>query len=222
MEASAIEAPHARKKVDKDNSDHMHPSFSSDYAFMNSKNDEDKLTLYIVRERKSNHIFSTVVPRKGVSETDVAVDFMLDCTAEFGYAHHTIYLKNDQEPAIQSVIQGVINGRAAPTLLEESPVGSSQSNGAIEGAVSTAERGIRRLRLALENKYRVQIPVSHQVVPWLVLHAGFTHNRFQIGHDGKVPYSRIRGKMFDKSLCEFAECVPVSYTHLTLPTNREV
>ena len=93
MQASAIEAPHARKKVDKDNSDHIYPSLSSDYAFMNNKNNEDKLTLYIIRERKSNHIFSTVVPRKGASETDVAVNCMLDWIAELGYSHHTVFFE---------------------------------------------------------------------------------------------------------------------------------
>ena len=147
---------------------------------MGSKDNENKITLFVVKERKSNSIFVTVVPRKGLSETEFAIDFLLDCIAELGYAHHTVYLKNDQEPALQSVIQGVINGRAAPTLLEESPVGSSQSNGDIEGAASTAERGIRRLRLALERNCKVKIPFDHSVVPWLVLHAGFVHNRFQV------------------------------------------
>merc|ERR1711879_1035044 len=108
---------------------------------------------------------------------------MFDCIAELGLAHHTSYLNNDQGLALQSVIQGVINGRAAPTLLEESPVGSSRSNGDIEGAVSTAERGIRRLRLALESNYKVKVPLDHSVVPWLVLHAGFVHNRFQVDDD---------------------------------------
>ena len=41
----------------------------------------------------------------------------------------------------------------------------------------------------------------------VIIHAGFVHNRFQTGHDGKTPHSRIRGKPFEKSLCEFGECV---------------
>ena len=174
---------------------------------MGTKGGDDKLTLYIVKEHKSKHIFSTVVPRKGVSETDVAVDFMLNCIAELGFANYTIYLKNDQEPAIQSVIQGVVKGRAAPTLLEESPVGSSQSNGSVENAVSQSEKGVRKLRIALENRYKRKVPLDNDVIPWLVIHQGFVYNRFQTGHDGKTPYSRIRGKMYDKALCEFGECV---------------
>ena len=89
-------------------------------------------------------MFATVVPRKGAQETDIAVQYMLDCVAELGFTNHTIYLENDQEPAIQAVIQGVVAGLAASTLLEESPVGSSQSNGNVENAVSIVERGIRQ------------------------------------------------------------------------------
>ena len=69
------------------------------------------------------------------------------------------------------------------------------------------ESGVRKLRIALENRFDMQIPIEHHIIPWLVIHAGFVHNRFQVGHDGKTPYSRIRGKAFDKPLCEFAECV---------------
>ena len=174
---------------------------------MSTKNSEEKITLYIVREHKSSSAFGTVVPRKGVSETDVSIKFMLDCVAELGFANSTIYLNNDQEPAIKAVMQGVIARRAAPTLLEESPVGSSQSNGPAESAVSIIGDGIRKLRIAIENRYAITLPVNSDITTWLVLHAGFVHNRFQVGHDGKTPHSRIRGRPFNKELCEFAQLV---------------
>ena len=142
-----------------------------------------------------------------MSETDVSINFMLDCIAELGFANTTVYLKNDQEPALKAVIQGIIARRAAPTLLEESPVGSSQSNGPAESAVSIIGDGIRKLRIAIENKYSIVLPVNSNITAWLVLHAGFVHNRFQVGHDGKTPHSRIRGRPFNRELCEFAECV---------------
>ena len=175
---------------------------------MKSKDGKHSVTLYVVKERQSKSIFATVVPRKGVSETHESINFMIECIAELGLKNCKIFLKNDQEPAIKAVIDGVIEARGAvPTLIEESPVGSSQSNGDAEGAVGTAEVGIRRLRKALENRYGVTIPVEHDVVPWLVRHAGFSHNKFQVGHDGKTPHARVRGKHFDKAICEFGVCV---------------
>ena len=65
----------------------------------------------------------------------------MNCIAETGYTNFKIYIKKDQEPAIQSVIQIVVASRDAPTLLEESPVGSSASNGDVENAVQAMEKG---------------------------------------------------------------------------------
>ena len=37
------------------------------------------------------------------------------------------------------------------------------------------------------------------------MHAGCCYNRFQVGLDGKTPYMRTRGKIFNNSICEFGE-----------------
>ena len=149
---------------------HEFPVFSNDYAFLGSKDQSEKLTIHVTTESNlTKSMFCTVVPRKGIGETEVAINYMLDCIAEFGYTSSKIYLINDQEPAIQAVIQGVIRRRTAPTLIEESPVGSSQSNGAAERAVLTAERGIRKLRTALETHYKAKLQIDDDVITWLVL-----------------------------------------------------
>ena len=93
---------------------------------------EHKLTLYVVKEHTTKSIFVTVVPRKGVSETEVAIAYMLDCIHELGHTNTPIIIKNDQEPAIKAVIDAVCQQRKAQTILEESPKGSSASNGVVE------------------------------------------------------------------------------------------
>ena len=95
--ASAPDDPH-RNIIEPPG--HEFPIFSSDYAFLGTKDQNDKLTLFIVKEHKSKHVFSTVVPRKGSSETTVAIEFYLECVAELGFQSTTIYTKNDQEPAL--------------------------------------------------------------------------------------------------------------------------
>ena len=52
----------------------------------------------------------------------------------------------------------------------------------------------------------------------MCLHAGFCHNRFQVGHDGRTPYRRVKGKDFDKALVEFAECVHYKKTKYKIGT----
>ena len=89
VQTSAPEDGHRSK-----NEEHSAPTFCSDYAFMRSKDGKQTITLFVVKERKSKSIFSTVVPRKGVAETDEAINFMIDCIAELGYKECLVYLKN--------------------------------------------------------------------------------------------------------------------------------
>ena len=70
-----------------------------------------------------------------------------------------------------------------------------------------AKLAIRKLRIALESNYKVKIGLAHPIVSWMIRHAGFVHHRFQVGEDGKTPYQRIRGKVFDKPICELGESV---------------
>ena len=104
---------------------------------------------------------------------------------ECGYSSVPVCLKNDQEPSIKAVVEHVREQRSAQTLVEESPVGSSQSNGSIESAICEVEAQIRTGRLALETNFRVKIPIHHPIIPWLVKHSGYLLNRFLIGHDPK-------------------------------------
>ena len=139
----------------------------------------------------------------------------MDCIIELGYGNSKIIVKNDQEPAIKSVIDMVVQRRVnVETLLEESPKGSSQSNGASEIAVQQAQGRIRSMRLALEQNYNTKIPIDHPIIAWMCVHAGFCHNRFQMGHDGRTPYRRVKGKDFDKPLVEFGENVHYKKTKL--------
>ena len=68
VEGAANDDPHYKQPPDNS----VYPRFSYDYALMSSKNSLDKLTLFVIKEKKSKSIFQVVVPRKGTSETDVA------------------------------------------------------------------------------------------------------------------------------------------------------
>jgi len=173
----------------------------------NGKQDIEKVTIFVVKEHDSKSIFMTVVPTKGISQSEWTAEFYMQCIKEIGYSTTPISIKRDHEPAIEAVNQQVIANRTAQTLIEHSPVGSSQSNGSIENAVAEAEGQIRTGRLALEQNYGVRIPINHPIIPWLVMYAGFALRCYLVGRDGKTAYQRIRGKRFDRELGEFGEKV---------------
>ncbi len=93
----------------------------------------------------------------------------------------------------------------AKTMLEQSPVGSSASNGVVERGILTVEGQIRVLRDALKGRIKEDVPSDHAVLSWLVEFAAVLVNRYEVGHDGKTPYERSRGKKSKLLGLEFGE-----------------
>ena len=90
--------------------------------------------------------------------------------------------------------KGAIKG-AMQTSMENSPTYSSKSNGVIERGVQTVQGVIRTLRSALEGRWGVRLDPEHCVWTWLIEYASWIINRAEVGHDGKTPYERIKGKV---------------------------
>ena len=64
------------------------------------------------------------------------VDKVMEFLDECGCSRGDIVIKSDQEPAIKILVQDVVEARGdSRTLVEESPVKSSGSNGIVEGGV---------------------------------------------------------------------------------------
>ena len=46
----------------------------------------------------------------------------------------------------------------------------------------------------VEERWKVELPVKHAVVPWMVEYAALLLNRFEVVHDGRTAYERLKGK----------------------------
>ncbi len=55
-------------------------------------------------------------------------------------------IKSDQEPAIRAVRSGIKREREEYIMMEESPVGESQSDGSVGNAIKIVQGQIRTLR----------------------------------------------------------------------------
>ena len=69
------------------------------------------------------------------------------------------------------------------------------------------EAQVRVLKPAMENRYKVELPVKHVMVPWIIEYAAFLLNRFAVGHDDKTAYERLQGKRALHHGIEFGESV---------------
>ena len=51
------------------------------------------------------------------------------------------------------------------------------------------------LKSALESRYDITVKEDDLVLTWLIEYAGVLINKYEVGHDGKTPYERTRGKV---------------------------
>ena len=150
--------------------------------------------IIVAKHRDSKSVLASVVPLKGASN-NFAARRICAFLRELGLEHAHLVLRSVQEPAIVDLLKEVSRKRApAKSFLEQSPVEESKSNGMIERWNLTVEGQIRVLKDAFETRIRNKITADHPVLSWLVEFAAVLVNRYEVGHDGKTPYERLRGK----------------------------
>ena len=181
------------------------PEVHVDFAFPTSVVGTDGLIVVVAKERNSRMLLSEVIPRKG-TVGKFAATRVVAFIRELGYGSAPIIMKSDQEPAILALVNDIAKYRApAQTVLEQSPVGSSGSNGIVERGVQSFEMMMRVMKDALEHKWNVKIPDDHPVLTWMVGYSSFLLNRFEVGSDGKTSYERLKGKRAKTNGLEFCE-----------------
>ena len=145
-----------------------------------------KLTILVGRERLSGMRFATTVPTKGASGK-FAVDKCLEFIEEVGDTNGKIIIKNDQEPSMQYIIKDLVETREeGRSVLEESPVKSSGSNGIVERAVQSIEGHVRAIFLAFQDRLGMKVDTRERVVTFIPEYAAYLLNRLEVGNDGQV------------------------------------
>ena len=95
---------------------------------MGQKDDESTLPILVVKDHTSGPAFAHAVPCKSDLHP-YPVNQMVREIETLGWKK--LILKSDQESAMVEVAQKVKEKRLDETLIEESPVGASASNGTI-------------------------------------------------------------------------------------------
>jgi len=163
------------------------------------------MTVLVMRDRDTRMTAAAVVPRKGTTGDFAAKRAAAFC-AEIGYSGIPIIVKSDQEPAMKAVVEEIARWRApAKTIMEQSPVGSSQSNGVIERAIQSYEGLLRTMKSGLETKWSAKIPDGHAIFSWMSEYCAFLLNRYEVSADGKTSYERMKGKKSKQQGLEIGE-----------------
>ena len=187
VEGKAKDRPHRKQEVEEEK---RLPEIVFDYGFMGAEG-EDTIAIQVARDRRTRMLFAHVVPKKGFTHGHGAEEMIKDIKKLW---YSEIILKCDGEPALKSVQEEVKRRRPEPTILENSPVGDSRSNGAAERAVQAVGEQVRVLRRGLEQRLGVKLSGKHPVMAWLVEHAADLISRFQVGDDGRTAYEMMKGR----------------------------
>ena len=182
------------------------PEVHLDYCFLGGREEEAQPVL-VVKDRDTRMIMSFLVKEKGASDPYV-VKRVMAFLGELGHVGNKIILKSDQESPIKAVVEKVANERMdGQTILENSPVGSSGSNGVIERGVKEFEYQLRTMKSALDSRLDETVKGDSNILPWMIEYASVLLNRYLVGKDGKTAYERLKGKRSKMMGFEFAESV---------------
>ena len=149
------------------------PIISIDYAFLGgsrkdhkdideSEKDAEKKghsPCLILHDSELKGTLAIAVNRKGAD--DAAVKKVVDHLDNLGYKE--IVLKGDQEPAMTSLMELIKAAWNGDAVLEHSPVGQSQANGAVERAIQSWQGQVRTLKDSLEYKINAKMTPDHDV-----------------------------------------------------------
>ena len=151
---------------------------------------------------------ATSIPTKGVSLGRFSLHRCLNFIQENGDSERDIIIKSDQENSAKFLIKEIqetrLEGRTIP---EESPVGSSGSNGVVERGVQEIEGEIRALFLGLQERLGRKLDGRERIVAFIPEYGAYLLNRLHQGMDGKVSYERSKGKRPRVVGLEFGEKV---------------
>ncbi len=96
-------------------------------------------------------VFAHAVPSKGAGDGWI-IEQLYNDIEQLGYTK--IIIKCDQEPSIMNIQSGIKDMRSHETILENTPVRSSQSNGAVEQAIGTVMGQVRVMKSCLESSIK--------------------------------------------------------------------
>ena len=182
------------------------PEYAWDYCFPGNEMGFH-WTVLAGKEREGKSFMASAVPMKGGTGR-FAVDKCVEFIDENGDAENKILVKTDQENSTIYLARELVRERGGEkTIVEESPVKSSASNGVVERGVKEIEGQIRVLYLGLQERLGRRLDCRERILAFMPEYAAYLLNRLMVGHDGKVAYERNKGKKPTVLGLEFGEKV---------------
>jgi len=180
----------------------------ADYFFLNSNGERVELesqasaTILSVVHVDSSAQMATVVQTKGPRDKKCTARFLEDI------GEKNLVLQTDQENPILAWANGVKKEANCNIILQNSPLYSHASQGAVEAANRRMEEQIRIMKRVFDRNYLVVTTVKSPWFPWMVRQASWNLTTFQPRKGGQSSYSILYGHEYGHPVLSFGEgCV---------------
>ena len=207
VKARGLPDHHTSKKK---NNTTTRPVIQIDYAFVTSQETKEQTTLLTAVDVNTGMSMAAVVNNKG--SNDYIIAELVRFLHETGRTQGTLQagvVQSDQEAAIKQVLRDLSTATGLP--IRHSPTYSSQALGAVERWHKQLWALARTLKQSVYDNYQHKVITTTPMFAWMVKHAAWLHNRFQIHDDGKTSYHRRWNKDYTKPLITFGETVLPHY-----------
>ncbi|CAE8611618.1 unnamed protein product [Polarella glacialis] len=203
VSCKAADSPHHR--LPEEGADDT-PVVEFDYGFVSPTGQADECeapVVLVARAKQSGYSFATVVKVKGAGDT-AAVQGVLGFLQEAGLPGQRLRLRSDQEGSIRACVSRIAAQRAAETIVETTPKGSSNSLGAAERFIRTLMTQVATLCTQVQQQWNVELKADSPLLPWVVGHAVWLLNRFQ-PYLGETPFHRVQGHEYRGEVYAFGQ-----------------
>ena len=179
------------------------PTVPMDYQEVSAHVDgKAQLTTVVLRDKWTKDTAAMVVKANGSTECSTRLVEFLD---SFGY--NEIVLRSDNGIAIKLLRDNIVNQRVIATRPAGSAPMHPQTHGRAEKAVQDVIYQVRKMKLALEQRLKIALPVDLPMTHWMVEHVALLINRHLKGHDGKTAYKRKHQREAPATQLDFGEQV---------------
>ncbi len=134
------------------------PEVSFDYAFVRRDDEELVATLLVMRDRDTKALRAWVLEHKG-ADLAATVNRAVAGVHQLGYRGRVL-IRTDGEPALVALRNAIARALPDGATPLSTPVGESQSNGGIEGAVKIIKGLLRVTWAALERQICATVPTG--------------------------------------------------------------
>ncbi len=175
-----------------------------DYMFCKQEKEESVVTNLTAVDTTFNRTMCITCDKKGRQDR-YAVRCLVKFCRSLGFER--FHLQGDGEHSIQDLIAAV-KEEVPEAMPRETPKAAKTANGSVERCHQTIQGLWRTFRLNVEKRYGISLLTGHPLQRWLVRHASWIHDRFEVKRsDSKTPFQRHQGRDYTSQLVPIAETV---------------